>query len=111
SAGIVVGGVALGTGPPAGPSGNASGLGLGGLALAFMVGGVGDGIERQGSWLSWFSPFAWAQQTRVYVDLRWWPLTVSLAVIVAGLVIAGALSRRRDVGAGLRPASAGPEQA
>src|SRR5690625_3886050 len=51
------------------------------------------------------------QQTRVYVDLRWWPLTVSLAVIVAGLVIAGALSRRRDVGAGLRPASAGPEQA
>src|SRR5699024_11359614 len=35
----------------------------------------------------------------------------SVAVIVAGLVIAGALSRRRDVGAGLRPASAGAEQA
>src|SRR5690625_5881673 len=76
-----------------------------------MVRGVGDVIERQGSWLSWFSPCAWAQQTRVYVDLRWWPLMVSFAVIVAGLVIAGALSRRRDVGGGLRPASAGPEQA
>src|SRR5699024_3190580 len=109
--GMVFAAIALVTAQLTEHSGTASGLALGALALAFMVRGVGDVIERQGSWLSWFSPFAWAQQTRVYVDLRWWPLTVSLAVIVAGLVIAGALSRRRDVGAGLRPASAGPEQA
>lgn len=92
-------------------AGTASGAALGALALAFMVRGIGDVLEAQGSWLSWFSPLAWAQQTRVYVDLRWWPLAVSLAVIAAALVIAGALSRRRDVGAGLRPASAGADRA
>ena len=92
-------------------AGTASGLALGMIAVAFMVRGVGDVIDRQGSWLSWFSPLAWAQQTRVYVDLRWWPLAVSVAALIAALVIAGALSRRRDLGAGLRAASAGPRRA
>ncbi|GAA4527071.1 exporter of polyketide antibiotics [Brachybacterium paraconglomeratum] len=92
-------------------AGTASGMALGLLALAFMVRGIGDVIDRQGSWLSWFSPLAWAQQTRVFVDLRWWPLLVSLAAVVVLLVLAGALSRRRDVGAGLRAASAGPRRA
>ena len=92
-------------------AGTASGMALGLLALAFMVRGVGDVIDRQGSWLSWFSPLAWAQQTRVFVDLRWWPLLVSLAAVIALLVLAGALSHRRDVGAGLRAASAGPRSA
>lgn len=88
-------------------AGTASGAALGLLALAFMVRGIGDVIDRQGSWLSWFSPLAWAQQTRVFVDLRWWPLLVSLAAVLALLVLAGVLSRRRDVGAGLRAASGG----
>src|SRR5690625_2964798 len=109
--GMVFAAIALVTAQLTEHAGTASGLALGAVALAFMVRGVGYVIERQGSWLSWFSPFAWAQQTRVYVDLRWWPLAVSLAVTVVALVIAGALPRRRDVGAGLRPASAGPEQA
>ncbi|MGP9536893.1 ABC transporter permease [Brachybacterium sp. AOP43-C2-M15] len=89
-------------------AGSASGMALGVLALAFMVRGVGDVIDRQGSWLSWTSPLAWAQQTRIYVDLRWWPLLVSVAAIVLLLVLAGALSRRRDVGAGLRAPAPGP---
>ncbi|WP_394216926.1 ABC transporter permease [Brachybacterium vulturis] len=88
-------------------AGTASGLALGLLALAFMVRGVGDVLNRQGSWLSWFSPLAWAQQTRVFVDLRWWPLLVPLAALIALLVLGGALSRRRDVGAGLRAATGG----
>ena len=88
-------------------AGTASGMALGLLALTFMVRGIGDVIDRQGSWLSWFSPLAWAQQTRVFVDLRWWPLLVSLAAVIALLVLAGALSRRRDVGAGLRAATGG----
>ncbi|MGP9580641.1 MULTISPECIES: ABC transporter permease [unclassified Brachybacterium] len=92
-------------------AGTASGMALGLLALAFMVRGIGDVIDRQGSWLSWLSPLTWAQQTRVFVDLRWWPLLVSLAAVIALLVLAGALSRRRDVGAGLRAASGGPRRA
>lgn len=92
-------------------AGTASGMALGLLALAFLVRGVGDVIDRQGSWVSWLSPLAWAQQTRIYVDLRWWPLLVAAAAVVALLLLAGILSRRRDVGAGLRAASAGPDRA
>lgn len=92
-------------------AGSASGMALGIMALAFMVRGIGDVMNREGSWLSWFSPFAWAQQTRVYVDLRGWPLLVSLAATLALLALAEFLSRRRDVGAGLRPARSGRAEA
>jgi ABC-2 type transport system permease protein len=85
----------------------ATGMSMAALALAFLVRGVGDVIDDQGSWLSWFSPFAWAQQTRLYVDLRWWPLLVAVGAVVALYVLAVALARRRDLGAGLRPARAG----
>lgn len=88
--------------------GTASGLSLGALAVAFLVRGVGDVIDAEGSWLSWFSPLAWAQQIRVFVDLRWWPLALSAAAIVLLLAFAAQLSRRRDLGSGLRPAPLGP---
>ncbi|WP_133056634.1 hypothetical protein, partial [Mycolicibacterium moriokaense] len=35
--------------------------------------------------LSWFSPIAWAQQMRPFVDLRWWPLAL-LVVVAIGLM-------------------------
>ena len=89
----------------------ASGLGLGAIAVAFLVRGVGDVLDREGSWLSWLSPFAWAQQTRLYVDLRWWPLAVSAAVTLVLLVVAASFARRRDLGAGLRPTRPGPAEA
>ena len=92
-------------------AGTASGLSLGALAVAFLLRGVGDVLDAEGSWLSWLSPLAWAQQTRVLVDLRWWPLAVSGAALIVLLVLAAALSRRRDVGAGLRAAAAGPSGA
>src|SRR5690606_28676961 len=65
----------------------------------------------QGSWLSWFSPIAWAQQTRIFVDVRWWPLAVSLAAIVVLMAMAAALAQRRDLGAGLRPPTPGRSEA
>ncbi|GLI31316.1 MULTISPECIES: ABC transporter permease [Brachybacterium] len=105
--GLVFGAVTAVTAQLTEHAGTASGTALGILALSFMVRGIGDVIERDGSWLSWFSPLAWAQQTRAFVDLRWWPLLVSLAAVAVLLVIAGRLSHRRDLGAGLRPAAAG----
>jgi ABC-2 type transport system permease protein len=92
-------------------AGSASGMSLGVLALAVVVRGFGDVIDRQGSWLSWFSPIAWAQQMRLYVDLRWWPLLVTVAVTILLLLIATQLSQRRDLGAGLRAARPGPGHA
>ena len=105
--GLVFGAVTAFTAQLTEHAGTASGTALGILALSFMVRGIGDVIERDGSWLSWFSPLAWAQQMRAFVDLRWWPLLVSLAAAAVLLVIAGRLSHRRDLGAGLRPAAAG----
>src|SRR5699024_3931691 len=42
-------------------AGSASGMALGLLAVAVVVRGIGDVMDRQGSWLSWLSPIAWAQ--------------------------------------------------
>jgi ABC-2 type transport system permease protein len=89
----------------------ATGMALAALGVAFLVRGIGDIIENTGSWLSWLSPIAWAQQTRLYVDLRWWPLGLSVLVTVGLLAAAVALARRRDLGAGLRSAPPGPERA
>lgn len=90
---------------------SATGIALTVLAVAFLVRGIGDVVEPTGSWLSWLSPIAWAQQTRLYVDLRWWPLVLSVAATLALLTLAVVLSRMRDLGAGLRPPKPGPSAA
>ncbi|WP_324144361.1 polyketide antibiotic transporter [Intrasporangium sp.] len=89
----------------------ASSMALGVLAVAFLVRGLGDVIHNQGSWLSWFSPLAWAQQTRLYVDLRWWPLAVSALAAIILLAVTVRLAQRRDLGAGLRAPTPGPAAA
>lgn len=89
----------------------ASSMALGALAVAFLVRGLGDVIHNQGSWLSWFSPLAWAQQTRLYVELRWWPLAVSAAAALVLLAMTVRLAQRRDLGAGLRAPEPGPAEA
>ena len=90
--GLVFGAVTAVTAQLTEHAGTASGTALGILALAFMVRGIGDVIERDGSWLSWFSPLAWAQQTRAFVDLRWWPLLVSLAAVAVPWALAAAVT-------------------
>jgi ABC-2 type transport system permease protein len=90
--------------------------GAGGLAgavfaVAFLLRGAGDAASLGGSPLSWLSPVGWAQQTRVYVADRWWPLLL-LVALTAGLVaLALWLSTRRDVGAGLRQSRPGAARA
>ena len=79
----------------------ASGAALALLGVAAVVRGAGDIRHEHGSLLSWFSPIAWAQQTRAFVDLRWAPLLLSVALIVALAAAAFWLTGRRDYGAGL----------
>lgn len=100
--GLVFGAVAAVAAQLTGSSRAATGLGLSAIVLAFVIRGIGDVIDHQGSWLSWFSPFAWAQQTRLYADLRWWPLAVAAVVAAALIAITLSLSGRRDLGTGLR---------
>ena len=86
-----------------------SAAGLAGMALglAYLLRAVGDAQERGGSTLSWLSPIGWAQQTRAFVELRWWPLLLCLALAAVLVPVAYAIAGRRDVGAGVLPARRG----
>jgi ABC-2 type transport system permease protein len=81
------------------------------LGAAYVIRAAGDTITEGGSALSWLSPIAWSQQTRAYVDGRWWPLLLSVALAGGAAALGYALSSRRDVGAGLVPPRAGNPEA
>lgn len=81
------------------------------LGAAFAVRAVGDMVREGGSFVSWLSPLAWAQQTAPFVLDRWWPLALTLVTTVVLLATGVALSLRRDFGSGLRAVRPGPERA
>lgn len=87
--------------------------GLAGLALgiAYVIRAAGDAVREGGSALSWLSPLAWSQQTRAYADGRWWPLLLSVALVLVVTAVAYFLSSRRDLGAGLVPPRPGHREA
>lgn len=78
----------------------ASGAAMATLAVAALVRGAGDVIDNSGSTLSWFSPIAWAQQMRPFVDLRWWPFGLLVIVTVGLMAVAAVLESRRQYDAG-----------
>ncbi len=86
----------------------ASGMALAVLGAAYVVRAVGD--VGSGT-LTWLSPIGWAQETRAYVDDRWWPLLLAVATTVVLVAVGAALGTRRDVGAGLRAPRAGAASA
>lgn len=88
-----------------------SASGLAGLVvgLAYASRAVGDAGDLP--WLSWLSPFAWAQRTYAYVDDRWSPLALSVLLAAALIGVAVVLNRRRDLGSGLRQPRPGPVRA
>ncbi|MFC7457467.1 ABC transporter permease [Brachybacterium sp. GCM10030267] len=104
---LVFGAVALVTCQITASARGATGLGLAVFAVAFVIRAAGDMIELKGSALSWFSPVAWAQQMRAFVDLRWWPALLSIAATAVLLFLAASLARRRDFGQGLTADRAG----
>lgn len=106
--GLVFGAIAAVVAQLTRSAGTATGLGLSFIVVAFLVRGVGDVIDNEGSWLSWFSPFAWAQQTRLYSDLRWWPLLVSAAAAILLTALALRLAGSRDLGSGIDQDGKGP---
>lgn len=74
------------------------------LGATYLARGLGDmsaPAGEHGSWLSWLSPFGWAQQTRAFHDDRWWPLLILVGFAVAFVMLAYGLQSRRDFGAGL----------
>ena len=94
-------------------AGAARGLGLGTLALAYLLRAAGDtaGSDSRLGSLSWLSPIGWAQQTRPYAGERWWVFGLAAGFVVVLTAAAVALLARRDVGAGVLPARLGPAEA
>lgn len=78
-----------------------SGLAVAALDAAVFTRGIGDTVAHHGSWLSWFSPIAWTQQLRVYIDVRVWPLGLSVLAIAVLLMLGAVLASRRDLGEAL----------
>ncbi|MFC7402079.1 ABC transporter permease [Citricoccus sp. GCM10030269] len=105
--GLAFGGIAATTAQLTSRARTASGMAGAVLGATYVLRAVGDAQERGGSVLSWLSPIGWAQQMRIFVDLRWEPLLLLAAVAVVGLALGFALSARRDVGAGLLPEKRG----
>ncbi|MDR1635690.1 MAG: hypothetical protein LBS27_12420 [Bifidobacteriaceae bacterium] len=91
----------------------AGGLAAAVLGVAFLLRAVGDTAQVQGdsAWASWLSPLGWANQTRVFVDLRWWPVLLTLAFAAAFGLAAWLLAARRDEGSGLLATRPGPARA
>jgi len=83
----------------------ATGAAMAGLALAALVRGIGDVINNSGSALSWFSPIAWAQQMRPFVDLRWWPFALLVALALGLMALAAWLESSRQYDDGNIPSS------
>jgi ABC-2 type transport system permease protein len=83
----------------------ATGAAMAVLALAALVRGIGDVIDNSGSAVSWFSPIAWAQQMRPFVDLRWWPFGLLVALTVALILAAAILESRRQYDDGNIPST------
>jgi ABC-2 type transport system permease protein len=83
----------------------ASGAAMGALALAALVRGIGDVINNSGSTLSWFSPIAWAQQMRPFVDVRWWPFALLVALAIGLMALAAWLESRRQYDDGNIPSA------
>ncbi|MEV1146413.1 hypothetical protein AB0I76_22515, partial [Micromonospora sp. NPDC049799] len=77
---------------------------LRGIADSAAVANDGTGAVRQ---LAWLSPTGWFYQIRPYAGERWWVLGLAVLTGVAITGVAVALSRRRDVGAGLLAARLG----
>jgi ABC-2 type transport system permease protein len=77
------------------------------VILGYLLRGVADASGGWG-WLRWISPMGWAESIDPFADnALWWALP-SLAVFVGGGILAGVLSRRRDIDAGLIAPRPGP---
>jgi polyether ionophore transport system permease protein len=83
----------------------ATGAAMAALAVAALVRGIGDVINNSGSAVSWFSPIAWAQQMRPFVELRRWPFALLVALAIALMALAAWLESRRQYDDGNIPST------
>ncbi len=76
----------------------ALGLAGAGIAIGYLVRGLG---AMQDNALVWASPFGWAQAMNAFADERWWPAIALVALTAIFLCLAAWLTAQRDFGGGL----------
>lgn len=89
----------------------ANSLSVWALLITFELAGLGNAIGTpsddlqsiQSSWLTWLSPFGWAENTRAFDENAWWPLLLCGGLFVVLLAAAFALQSARDVGESVLP--------
>lgn len=77
------------------------------VAGGYLLRGVGDAAADL-SWLRWTNPIGWAERMAPFDDDSLVPGLASLGVAVGGMLVAGWVRRRRDLGSGLFGRRAGP---
>jgi ABC-2 type transport system permease protein len=76
------------------------------LLSTYLLAGIGnalgtpsDDLQRmESSWLTWLSPFGWAENARPFADDNLWPLVLCKLVGLALAATAIVLQSRRDIG-------------
>ncbi|HJR86719.1 MAG TPA: ABC transporter permease [Acidimicrobiia bacterium] len=88
--------------------GAARGVGVGVLGLTFMLRAVGDATEASAA--GWLSPIGWFTRLRPFAGEQWWVLALPVGLAIVLGATAFLLASRRDLGAGILPARAGPAE-
>lgn len=81
------------------------------LVGTFFIAGIGNALgtpsddltHLESSWLTWLSPFGWAENTRAFDADAWWPALLCLAAFAVCAGAALLLQSVRDLGAGIVP--------
>lgn len=81
------------------------------LVVTFFIAGIGNALgtpsddltHMESSWLTWLSPFGWAENTRAFDENLWWPALLCLAAFVVLAGAALALQTARDLDASIIP--------
>jgi ABC-2 type transport system permease protein len=105
--GLVFAGVAAVAAQLAESSRTAIGIACSVLAGTYALRAIGD-VQSSLSALTWLSPQGWANHVQPYGGNNFAVLGLFVLATVAGLLIAGALLDRRDLGLALFPARLGP---
>lgn len=81
------------------------------LVVTYFIAGIGNAVgtpsddltHMESSWLTWLSPFGWAENTRAFDENLWWPALLCLGAFVVLAGAALALQTVRDLGASIVP--------
>ena len=87
------------------PRRRAVSVGLGVVALAFLLRVVANSADDR-AWVLTTTPFGWVDRLRAFSDDRWWWLAAPVAAFALLTTVAFALCERRDTGAALLRSSA-----